>query len=99
MPNDPSELVLVFGPADAALAETLTRVGGFGEVRFCERQEEALGAVAAATPMLILISCASCPELAGFLEHLRDRPELASVPVLEIEDIRPMLEGRAGCAS
>lgn len=94
MPNETSELVLVFGPADDALSDSLTHAGGFSAVRFCGTREEAAAVLSEATPMLILVGGPTSPELAGFLESLREREELASVPVLDVEDVRPMLEGR-----
>ncbi len=94
MPNETSELVLVFGPPDDALSQALQEVGGFSEVRFCESRGAATSVLSESTPMLILVAGPTSPELVGFLEGLRDRDELASVPVLDVEDVRPMLEGR-----
>lgn len=99
MSNEPSEVVLVFGPPDAALSEALTGVGGFGEVRFCGSREEAAALLSEVQPMLILVGGPTSAEMVGFLEGLRELEDLSSVPVLDVEDVRPMLLGRAGAGA
>ncbi|BDG10195.1 hypothetical protein [Anaeromyxobacter paludicola] len=93
--DDASELVLVVGPDDAALAKALREVGGFSDVRFCPTAASALQSLAAERPMLVLVGPAPAAPPTAIVERLRCDAGFSDVPVLRVEDVLPLLEPRA----